>query len=445
MSDTAVKHYIDELHRLQESLPGDKLSLIREAAMGQFQARGFPTTRQENWKYTDVKPIARSAFGIAEEKPAAGYEKQLELARLSGLESHELVFINGRFSAEHSRLQDLPQGVVLEDMSSALNNHSKLVDSIMSNTTLNEQSNPFNILNTAFIHDGVLIHVPDDCSIDKPINLIYLSGYSDNEFSAHPRNLIFLGNGASLTVIENYVGAKDSQYFINTVTDAVLASNAALTHYKLQQESVESYHIGNFNIYQDRDSQVNSHSISLGGSLVRNDIKVQLDAEGAGVLLNGLYMANGKQHIDNHTLINHLQPHTNSEEHYRGVLNDRGRGVFNGKVVVHKDAQKTDAAQSNANLLLSDQAEIDTKPELEIYADDVKCSHGSTVGQLDKDMMFYLRSRAIDETTAKSILTFAFAEEVIKRIEIEQIRHYLEYQVIGRLPDAELIKEFTHE
>lgn len=445
MSDTAVKHYIDELHRLQESLPGDKLSLIREAAMGQFQARGFPTTRQENWKYTDVKPIARSAFGIAEEKPAAGYEKQLELARLSGLESHELVFINGRFSVEHSRLQDLPQGVVLEDMSSALNNHSKLVDSIMSNTTLNEQSNPFNILNTAFIHDGVLIHVPDDCSIDKPINLIYLSGYSDNEFSAHPRNLIFLGNGASLTVIENYVGAKDSQYFINTVTDAVLASNAVLTHYKLQQESVESYHIGNFNIYQDRDSQVNSHSISLGGSLVRNDIKVQLDAEGAGVLLNGLYMANGKQHIDNHTLINHLQPHTNSEEHYRGVLNDRGRGVFNGKVVVHKDAQKTDAAQSNANLLLSDQAEIDTKPELEIYADDVKCSHGSTVGQLDKDMMFYLRSRAIDETTAKSILTFAFAEEVIKRIEIEQIRHYLEYQVIGRLPDAELIKEFTHE
>ena len=445
MSDTAVKHYIDELHRLQESLPGDKLSLIREAAMGQFQARGFPTTRQENWKYTDVKPIARSAFGIAEEKPAAGYEKQLELARLSGLESHELVFINGRFSVEHSRLQDLPQGVVLEDMSSALNNHSKLVDSIMSNTTLNEQSNPFNILNTAFIHDGVLIHVPDDCSIDKPINLIYLSGYSDNEFSAHPRNLIFLGNGARLTVIENYVGAKDSQYFINTVTDAVLASNAVLTHYKLQQESVESYHIGNFNIYQDRDSQVNSHSISLGGSLVRNDIKVQLDAEGAGVLLNGLYMANGKQHIDNHTLINHLQPHTNSEEHYRGVLNDRGRGVFNGKVVVHKDAQKTDAAQSNANLLLSDQAEIDTKPELEIYADDVKCSHGSTVGQLDKDMMFYLRSRAIDETTAKSILTFAFAEEVIKRIEIEQIRHYLEYQVIGRLPDAELIKEFTHE
>ena len=429
MSDTAVKHYIDELHRLQESLPGDKLSLIREAAMGQFQARGFPTTRQENWKYTDVKPIARSAFGIAEEKPAAGYEKQLELARLSGL----------------PRLAQAAPGfgVVLEDMSSALNNHSKLVDSIMSNTTLNEQSNPFNILNTAFIHDGVLIHVPDDCSIDKPINLIYLSGYSDNEFSAHPRNLIFLGNGARLTVIENYVGAKDSQYFINTVTDAVLASNAALTHYKLQQESVESYHIGNFNIY--RDSQVNSHSISLGGSLVRNDIKVQLDAEGAGVLLNGLYMANGKQHIDNHTLINHLQPHTNSEEHYRGVLNDRGRGVFNGKVVVHKDAQKTDAAQSNANLLLSDQAEIDTKPELEIYADDVKCSHGSTVGQLDKDMMFYLRSRAIDETTAKSILTFAFAEEVIKRIEIEQIRHYLEYQVIGRLPDAELIKEFTHE
>jgi Fe-S cluster assembly protein SufD len=255
--------------------------------------------------------------------------------------------------------------------------------------------------------------------------------------------LIILSENSQATVIESYIGLNDSDYFNNTVTEVCMKQNAHLQHYKIQQESMQAYHIGSLKITQAKDSRVESHSISLGGALVRNDIHSLLEAEGAGIRMNGLYMATGKQHVDNHTRVDHMRPHTSSHEIYRGVLNDHARGVFNGKVVVHKDAQKTDAVQSNANLLLSDNAEVDTKPELEIYADDVKCAHGATVGQLDQDMLFYLRSRSIDENTAKSLLTFAFADEVIRRINLDPIRKRLEYQVIGRLPEADLIREFA--
>jgi len=304
---------------------------------------------------------------------------------------------------------------------------------------------PFTALNTAFIHSGSFIFVPDNIVIEAPINIVYLCGMVDKNLATLPRNVLVLGKNAHATVIESYIGLDDTQYFTNAVTEASLGPGAQLTHYKIQQECRKSYHVGNFYIHQDKDSRCESHSISLGGSLVRNDIHAQLNAEGSEIILNGLYLADGKQHVDNHTRVDHLKPHTRSEENYRGVLNDHARGVFNGKVVVHKDAQKADAQQSNANLLLSDNAEVDTKPELEIYADDVKCTHGATVGQLDENMLFYLRSRAIDEETAKSLLSFAFAEEIISRIQFKPIRDRLEHLVVGRLPDADLIREFTHE
>ena len=261
----------------------------------------------------------------------------------------------------------------------------------------------------------------------------------------HPRNLVVMAEQSEATLIESYVGLDDADYFTNAVTEISLADNAILKHYKVQQESLNAYHIGSLNAWQGKNSQLESHSVSLGGALVRNDIHSQLDAEGANIVMNGLYMTSGRQHVDNHTRVDHLKPHTYSTENYRGVLNDRSRAVFNGKVVVHKQAQKIDAHQNNANLLLSDDAEIDTKPELEIYADDVKCSHGATVGQLDENMLFYLRSRAIDEETARSLLTYAFADEVISKIEFMPIRNRLEYLVVGQLPDAALIREFTNE
>ena len=278
--------------------------------------------------------------------------------------------------------------------------------------------------------------------MDKPLSLVFVAAKQAQSAAIHTRNLIVMGKQSQATIIEHYLGLDDARYLSNTVTEVITNDSARLTHYKLQQESLQGFHVGYLSARQERDSRIESHSISLGGDIVRNDIDVELSAPGAHLSLNGLYMAGGNQHIDNHTLVHHAKPHTGSEENYRGVLNDRARGVFNGKVVVHKQAQKTVAQQANANLLLSDDAEIDTKPELEIYADDVKCSHGATIGRLDESMLFYLRARAIEEDTARSLLTFAFADEVIKRIRLAPIRARLEHMVLGKLPDAGLIREF---
>jgi Fe-S cluster assembly protein SufD len=301
----------------------------------------------------------------------------------------------------------------------------------------------FSSLNTAFMQDGAVIIVPDNMTVEIPIHIIYLTDDQAGASASGPRNLIVLGKNARATVIETYSGPDDTEYFTNSVTEVSLEAGAALDHYKLQQEGQKGFHIGSLEVWQQRDSRFYSHSISLGGKLARNDINVKLQGPGAQVILNGLYLAGGTQHIDNHTRIDHLSPHTSSKENYRGVLSGRARGVFNGKVIVHKDAQKTDAHQSNANLLLSSEAEVDTKPELEIYADDVKCSHGATVGQLDENMLFYLQSRAIPEDLAHSLLTFAFAEDVISRIQLAPVRRRLEQHVVGQLPDADRIKEFV--
>ena len=440
----AIEHYVDEFSRRRRDFVNDSLKQQRQSAIEFFQHNGFPTTRQENWKYTDVRSIARHAFTTSSISDIELSTQDLDRIRFTELDCHELVMVNGHFSSANSRIGNLPDGVIIRDLDSALKQESDLVTKYIAQVADNNVSS-FTALNTAFIENGCFIFIPDNVVIDKPINVLYLSGRIEHDLATLPRNVIVLGNNAGAVAIESYIGLDESRYFTNTVSEVSLAAGSRLTHYKIQQEGRNSYHIGNFYVNQQQDSHCESHSISLGASLARNDIHAQLNAEGAEIILNGLYMAGDKQHIDNHTRIDHLKPNTRSEEYYRGILNDNARGVFNGKVVVHKDAQKTDAHQSNANLLLSDNAEVDTKPELEIYADDVKCAHGATVGQLDSNMLFYLRSRAIDEETAKSLLCFAFAEEIIKRIRFKPIRDRLEYLVLGRLPDADLIREFTHE
>lgn len=442
MSATAINHYVDQFQRLQKELTGDRLQEQRQSAIELLQKNGFPTTRHENWKYTDVKLLVNTPFKPAAERIRKLSAETLNGMRLHELDAHELVFINGRYSAGHSRLHALPEGAVIQDLASALDNHQQLIAEQLAGYS-GAESNGFTALNTAFIRDGAFIYLPANVVIERPINLLYLSGLNDQPFATHPHNLIILSENSQATIIESYIGLDDSDYFTNTVTETRMEENTLLQHYKIQQESMKSYHIGNLRITQGARSHVESHSISLGGALVRNDLHSRLEAEGAEIMLNGLYMATGRQHVDNHTRVDHLKPRTRSHENYRGVLNDHARGVFNGKVIVHKDAQKTDAVQSNANLLLSDNAEVDTKPELEIYADDVKCAHGATVGQLDQDMLFYLRSRSIDENTAKSLLTYAFADEVIRQIKLAPIRQRLEYLVIGRLPEADLIREFA--
>lgn len=441
MNTAANNTYLDDIRRLDARLTGDGLESIRQDGAARFLAGGFPGLRDENWKYTDVRPIARSNFTLA-----AGNGRITRAAvagaSLASEGCHELVFINGRYVAEFSTTGKLPEGVIIENLADAVTRHQSLVHGHLARYA-DTSGNAFTALNTACIEHGCLIRIPSHIALEQPVHLLFISGMHAQPFASYPRTMIILGDHARATVIESYSGADEGAYFTNTVTEAWVQPGSVLQHYKIQNEGRGGYHVGNFAVRQEQDSLVDSFSMSLGGNLVRNDISVQLNAEGSAARLHGLYLAGERQHVDHHTRIDHLVPRTRSHENYRGVLDGQARGVFNGKVIVHAGAQGTEAAQSNANLLLSDDAEVDTKPELEIYADDVKCSHGATVGQLDEKMLFYLRSRAIDNATARSILTFAFAEEILKEISLTPLRQRLEQMVIERLPDAALIREFA--
>ena len=294
------------------------------------------------------------------------------------------------------------------------------------------QEHAFTALNTAFLQDGVFLSVPKGKVIAEPIELLFVSTTPGEGTVSHPRNLVVVGPGAQLTLIETFVGLDENVYFTNAVTEIVAGEGAVIDHYKIQRESVEAFHIATTQIYQTRGSNFSSHFVSLGGSLVRNEINVVLDGENCECTLNGLYLANGTQHVDCHTVIDHAKPHCNSHELYKAVLDGKGHGVFNGKIFVRQDAQKTDAKQTNQTLLLSNDATINTKPQLEIFADDVKCTHGATVGQLQEEQLFYLRTRGIGLQEARSLLTFAFANDIVGRIKVEPIRAQLEALLIRK-------------
>lgn len=439
MSENAVQYYRSAFERLDKQAVLPWFADERESAIRQLEETGFPTIRQENWKYTDVRPIIKRQFNPDQTGTRPGSDELAEV-RFENLDCYELVFVNGQLSPSGDR--KFPQGVVIDSLAASGDRHAEVLNRHLGRYS-GKNEGAFPALNTAFFRDGALLILPDNMKLDKPVCLIYFSTDSDSRIASHPHNLIVLGKNASAAVIEYYVGKGENDYLTNTVTEVITDDASHLTHYKIQQEGKKGFHIGNLVTRQEKDSRIDSHSISLGGRLVRNDIVANLAAEGSGIRLNGLYLASGRQHVDNHTLVNHLKPHTWSDEIYRGVMNDHGRAVFNGKVIVHKNAQQSDAQQSNANLLLSDNAEADTKPELEIYADDVKCSHGATVGKLDEGKMFYLRTRGIDEETARSFLIYAFAEDVINKIDISPVKERLESLIIGRLPEAEKIREFS--
>jgi Fe-S cluster assembly protein SufD len=436
----AVAHYLSEYARRAPTPPW--LQAQQQSSVDAFCRAGFPTLKNEDWKYTDVGPLTKQLFSVPDQAPPQPDTALADTLRFTNLDCHELVFINGLHAPELSFGGKTAAGIIIQPLALALAGDPDRLQPYL-NRAVNAAKNAFTALNTALIKDGAVILLPDDAVLDKPVHLMFLSTRQDPACASLPRNLIVLGRNAAATVIESYLGADEAEYFTNAQTEVILEQGARLQHYKIQREGQQGFHVGNLQVLQHGDSRLESHAVSLGGRLARSDIDVSLAEPGAAVLLNGLYLAGGRQHVDNHTRIDHLTPHTTSEETYRGVLNDRARGVFNGKVVVHQDAQKTDASQSNANLLLSNDAEVDTKPELEIYADDVKCSHGATIGRLDQDMLFYLRSRAIPEDTARSLLTFAFADEVISRMPLQAVRDRLEYLIVGRLPDAEHIREFV--
>jgi Fe-S cluster assembly protein SufD len=400
---------------------------LRESAIASFEKLGFPTTRDEDWKYTSVDSIISTVYKRSEHKASNKAVAAAEIGPLafSGPADNRLVFVNGLYSPELSGLHGFPAGTRVESLANALRDDDGVLRSHLSRY-VRYQEHSFVALNTAFIEDGALVLIPKGEMVEEPIHLIFVSTGQDRPVISHPRNLIVLEEGSQACIVESHVRTGSGAYFANAVTEIVGGEGASIEYYLLQREGNAGFHVGTLEAQLSRQCTLSAHSITLGGALVRNDVHVVLNGEGSECSLNGLYLVDGKQHVDNHTEIEHYKPRARSQELYKGILSGNGRGVFDGKILVHKDAQKSDARQTNKNLLLSENAVINTKPQLEIYADDVKCSHGSTVGQLDRDALFYLRSRGIPLGEAQSLLSYAFASEVISKIKIASMRAQLD-------------------
>lgn len=419
--------YSSNFNTFEESLNGDNTTSfheLRKNALTTFNRLDFPTQKDEEWKYTSIAPLLRHNFVPSYIKPEVSKETIDKF--LFNKEEHSLfVFVNGIFSNELSDLSDLPANVVVNNLAEEIKKGSPIVDEHFGKYA-EYKSFIFTALSTAFTRDGAFIHIPDNLIVEKPIHIVFYTTSKNDKLLIQPRNLFVAGKNSQATIIEHYVSDEESTYFTNAVTEVVTDENAFLDHIKLQEESPNAFHIARMEVDQERNSNFTSHSISLGASLTRNDFNAKFNDEGGESTLNGLFLLKDEQLFDAHTLIDHAKPNCNSHEHYKGILEDKSRGVFNGKVIVREDAQKTNAFQENNNILLSDNALVNTKPQLEIFADDVKCSHGATIGQLDDDAMFYLNSRGIGKEAATAILIHAFASDVITSIKIEEVRNYIE-------------------
>jgi Fe-S cluster assembly protein SufD len=430
----------EALEKRANGAHGSWLPDLRREAIGRFSALGFPTTKQEEWKYTNVSPLSRVVFRPAA-RDAADRLTPDQLARLKATAVREpagslLVFVNGRYSRNLSSVGALPEHTTIGSLAEALDKSPDRVQPHLA--SLADFSNhAFAALNTAFVEDGAFVHVPAGHCLIQPIHVIHAST-GDEPTVSYPRTLVIVGESGHVTLVETYVGlSAETTYFTNAVTEIALAANAAVEHYKLQAENAKTFHVAVTQVRQGPMSHYTSHSFSAGGALVRNDLRSLLDGEGADCTLNGLYVVDGKQHVDNHTTIDHAKPSCRSEELYKGVLNGQGSAVFNGRIIVRPDSQKTDANQTNRNLLLSEGARVDTKPQLEILANDVKCTHGAAVGALDEEALFYLRARGMDREAASQLLTYAFAGELLARVRPKLLRAEAERLVLAHLPGSE--------
>lgn len=413
------------------------VTAARQSAFERFEERGFPTKREEEWKYTDVAAIGkRTSLAPDNIPPDPSSEAALFAWTLAQEDSHLLVFVNGHFSSELSAVGELPTGAKLESLADLLDTSADLPQTLFDRE---QEYTVFSALNTALTTDGAVLQLAPGVMLEKPVYLLFVA--SGRGTAVYPRNIFILGEGAHATVIEHYFGMLEAHNFTDAVTQISIGPGSELRHCKLVQEGKDAFHVAGIHAEQAAGSRFVSHSFALGGRLVRNDITSRLNGAECRCSFDGLYLLDGKQHADHHTRIDHLAPSCTSREYYRGILDGESRGVFNGKVVVHPGAVKTDAHQSNRNLLLSRQAEIDTKPQLEIFADDVKCTHGATVGHLDDDSLFYLRSRGVDEDSARSLLIYGFANDIIGHVEVPAMRTRIEHLVLDRLPQGEQIKE----
>ena len=408
---------------------------LRERGAARFTALGFPTVRDEEWRFTNVSPVVSREYAPA--APAVALTPA-QIERLPfGSATHRVVVVNGRFSSELSRLKGLATGVRAGSLAGYVNGElqadSEFVQRYLGSLA-DYTDRAFAALNTAHLDDGAYVYVPDGVVLRDPLHILFVSANGSGAQPAvtYPRCLIVVGDRSEVRIVETYAGT-DSTYFTNAVTEVSVGEGATLDHYKIQQESLQAAHIASMHVHAARTATFSSHSFSLGGKFVRNDVLATLDGEGAEVTLNGLYLADGDRLVDNHTLIDHARAHCPSHEVYKGILGGRARAIFNGKIIVRQDAQKTNAKQTNRALLLSDDALINTKPQLEIFADDVKCTHGAAIGQLDEDAIFYLRARGLTYAEARDMLIHAFAGEILDRVQIEPLKAELESELYAQL------------
>jgi len=429
-----LQSYLECFTRFEKSAPGHEhgwLRKLRQDGFARFSEVGFPTTHDEDWRFTNIAPISRTTFQLAEVAKVTA--RDCEPLRIPGA-ACELVFVNGYYAPELSSLGKLPEGVRVCSLAEAIKRARSLEGFL--GRYANFDRDAFIALNTAFLADGGHVYVPRGVVVEAPICLLYVSTGNGSPAMAHPRNLVVAEGHSQVTVVEDYVSINSGVMFSNVVTELYAGEDAVVAHYMIEREDTQALNVSTLCIQQGRNANVESHSVLLGGALVRNNVHPVLAGEGGECLINGLYIGKGRQHMDNYMLVEHAKPHCNSRQFYNGILDEQAHGVFHGRIIVHKDAQKTDAKQTNRNLLLSDEAQIDTKPQLEIYADDVKCTHGATIGQVEENALFYLRSRGLDEVSARRLLLYAFASECLDRMRTGPVRNYLEFLTTSWLPEG---------
>lgn len=437
----AIEHYSGLFSARRAALPGAGLPWLdasRAAALAHFTAHGLPGPRDEDWKYTSLRALDSLPFAPAA-APCVGMDlDDIAALRCAGPDTHLLTFLNGHFTPALSRPGQLPAGVTFKPLARALAEDAALLEAHLGHLA-NPTAHGLAALNTALAQDGAVLFIPDGVQLTRPVECLFLSTGQEAHIASHFRLLVLAGRLSQATVLESFALLESgaATHLNSITTELSLAEGARLDHYKIQQEGSGAYHFATLAAALARDSRLVSHQVALGALLARTGIELQLNAPGATCELNGLYVTGGRQHVDFHTRVNHWQPHGTSSEYYKGILDGRSRAVFNGVAVVHPGADKSDAQQSNKNLLLSPDAEADTKPQLEIFADDVKCSHGATVGQLDEQMLFYLRSRGLGEHQARALLVYGFAHDVVERMGLAAVRAHLEQVLIHRLPGVE--------
>lgn len=412
---------------------GDLLNHVREDAIEFFDQLGFPHNKIEDWKYTSLKKALQPEYKPAySDITSSVNESMLENVRIPGVASNLVVLINGQFSREHSQIHEKDESIIIKGLNEAQKDHPEMVKAHFAQYADYTQDG-MTALSTAFSHDGVFIHIPKNKVVNYPVQILHLQMVHDQDLFTQPRLILDVQEGADLKVIENYQTFGEYSSFLNYVTEGNVGPNASLKHYKFQNDAYNAYQVNTLEIAQDMDSRVSNYTVTLGGGLTRNTTNFRVNGENCETNLYGLYMTKDQQVVDNHTIVDHKVPHCESNELYKGIMDDKSLAVFNGKVFVRKNAQKVNAYQSNRNTLLSDQATVNAKPQLEIWADDVKCSHGATSGQLDENQLFYMRARGLEYEQAEALLVYAFAAEVISYIELEPMKDYINSLIADRL------------